>query len=114
VFDDVMLEKQSMIEKYYVRGRHNNVQCFYLAQNYFKVPRQTVRENASLICLFKQNGKSITHLYQDHCSTDMKYDEFKDLCSKAWSKPYGFLTLDLTKDKEDGKYKMNLDPINLV
>ena len=38
-FDDMLLEKQNMCESYYVRGRHSNVDCFYLAQNYFKLPR---------------------------------------------------------------------------
>ena len=48
VFDDLLLEKQNTCESYYARGRHSNVDCFYLAHNYFKVPRQTIRE----ICLF--------------------------------------------------------------
>ena len=34
------------------RGRHSNVECFYLAQNYFKHPRETIRENTNFICLF--------------------------------------------------------------
>ena len=33
VFDDLLLEKQNTCESYYVRGRHSNVDCFYLAQN---------------------------------------------------------------------------------
>ena len=33
VFDDLLLEKQNICESYYVRGRHSNVDCFYLAQN---------------------------------------------------------------------------------
>ena len=52
VFDDLLLERQITCESYYVRRRHSNVDCFYLAQNYFKIPRQTIRENANFICLF--------------------------------------------------------------
>ena len=37
VFDGLLLEKQNTCESYYVRGRHSNVDCFYLAQNYFKI-----------------------------------------------------------------------------
>jgi hypothetical protein len=44
IFDDLQLEKQNTCEKYYIRGRHSNVDCFYLAQNYFRLPRQTIRE----------------------------------------------------------------------
>ena len=31
VFDVLLLEKQNTCESYYVRGRHSNVDCFYLA-----------------------------------------------------------------------------------
>ena len=31
VFDDLLLEKQNTCESYYVKGRHSNVDCFYLA-----------------------------------------------------------------------------------
>ena len=44
VFDDLLFEKQNTCESCYVRGRHNNVDCFYLAHNYFKLPRRTIRE----------------------------------------------------------------------
>ena len=44
VFDDLLLEKQITCESYYVRESHSNVNCFHLAQNYFKMPRQTIRE----------------------------------------------------------------------
>ena len=42
VFDDLLLERQNKCEAYYTRGRHRNVDCFYLAQNYFRLPRQTI------------------------------------------------------------------------
>jgi len=57
VFDHLLLKKQNKCEAYYTRGRHSNVDCFYLAQNYFRVPRQTIRENANFICLFPQDLK---------------------------------------------------------
>ena len=36
VFDDLLLEKQNTCESYYVRGRHSNVDCLYLAQKLFQ------------------------------------------------------------------------------
>ena len=57
VFDDLLQEKQNTCESYYVRGRHSNVDCFYLAQNYFMLPRRTIRENANFICLFPEDLK---------------------------------------------------------
>jgi len=109
VFDDLLLEKQNACERYYVRGRHNNVNCFYLSQNYFKLPRHTIRENANFLCIFPQDGKNLSHIYQDHVSTDMPFDEFKRFCREAWKKPYNFITIDLTSDKNRGRYRDGLD-----
>ena len=60
IFDDLLLEKQNTCESYYVRGRNSNVDCFYLAQHYFKLPRQTIRENANFICLFPKTWRTLT------------------------------------------------------
>ena len=49
IFDDLLLERQNKCEYYYILGRHSNVDCFYLSQNYFKLPRQTIRENTNFI-----------------------------------------------------------------
>ena len=66
VFDVLLLEKQKTYESHYVRGRHRNVDCFHLAQNYFKIPRQTIRENANFVCLFPQDLKNLNHIFEDH------------------------------------------------
>ncbi len=109
IFDDLQLEKQNKCECYYVRGRHSNVNCLYLAQNYFKLPRQTIRENANFICLFPQDLKNLNHIYNDHVSTDMPIEEFRYLCKKTWEKPHGFVVIDLSSDKYNGKYRSGLD-----
>ena len=95
--------------QYYTRGRHSNEDCFYLAQNYFKLPRQTIRENTKFICLFPRDLKNINHIYNDHVSSDMDEEEFKTLCNTAWEKPYGFAVIDLSSKKDGGKYRVDLD-----
>jgi energy-coupling factor transporter ATP-binding protein EcfA2 len=109
IFDDLQLERQNKCETYYVRGRHSNVDCFYLAQNYFKLPRQTIRENANFICMFPQDLKNINHIYNDHVSTDMPKEEFRKLCKMSWEHPHGFVVIDLTSGKNYGKYRNGLD-----
>jgi hypothetical protein len=109
IFDDLQLEKQNKCETYYIRGRHSNVDCFYLAQNYFKLPRQTIRENANFICLFPQDMKNLNHIYNDHVCIDIPIDEFRELCKTAWKQPHGFVILDLTSQKETGKYRCKFD-----
>ena len=109
VFDDLLLEKQITFELYYVRGRHSNVDCFYLAQNYFKQSRQTIRENANFICMFPQDLQNLNHIFDDHLGSDMTKEEFRQLCKTAWKKQQGFVIIDLSSKKHDGKYKSGLD-----
>ena len=110
VFDELLLEKQNTCESYYIRGRHSNVDCFYLAQNYFKLTRQTIRDNANFICLFPQDLKNLNHIFENHVGNDvMTKEEFRQLCKAAWEKQHGFVIIDLGRRKHNGKYISGLD-----
>ena len=110
VLDDVLLGPQNKIEDMYTRGRHNGIDTFYIAQNYFKLPRQTVRENSNFIVLFPQDMKNLNHIYNDHCSGDgISCKEFHNFCSQVWrSGKHKYVILDLTRDVDDGKYRTSL------
>ena len=105
VFDDLLLERQNKCKAYYTRGRHSNVDCLYLAQNYFKLPRQTIRENANFICLFRQDVNNIN----DHVSSDVTKEEFRNVCKIAWQKPHDFVVVDLPSNTDNGKCRIGLD-----
>ena len=109
IFDDLLLEKQNKCEDYYVRGRHSNVDCFYLAQNYFQLPRRTIRTNSNFICIFPQNLRDMNNLHFDHVGDDMTKEEFRKFCKKCWEKPHGFAVIDLTSKKDTGKYREGFD-----
>ena len=114
IFDDLLLEKQNKCESYYIRGRHSNVDCFYLSQNYFKLPRQTIRENANFICLLFQDSKNINNIYSDHVSQDMSKEQFRSLCKKAWEDSHGFVDIDLSSKKNNRKYRKNFDEFYFI
>ena len=109
IFDVLLLERQNKCECYYIRGRHSNVDYFYLPQNYLKLPRQTIRENANLMCLFPQDLENINHIYNDHVGEDMSKEEFRKFCHKCWEKQHGFAVIDLTSKKNAGKYRGGFD-----
>ena len=113
VFDDLLLEKQNTCESYYVRGRRINVDCFYLAQNYFKLPRQTIRENANFICMFPQDLKNLDHIFEDHVGSDMTKEEFRQLCKVYWERQHGFVITYLSSKKHNGKYRSGLDEFEI-
>ena len=109
VLDDIMLGPQNKAEAYYTRGRHNNVDTIYIAQNYFRLPRQTVRENANLFMLFRQDAKNLRHIYQDHC-TEIPFDEFAKFCMDVWSADkHNFVTINVDTDDPSRKYRCKLD-----
>ena len=90
------LKNKNKCESYYVRGRQSNVDCFYLAQNYFKLPHQTIRANANFICLFPQDVKNLNNIFEDHLGSDMTKKEFRQLCKVAWEKQHGFVIIYLS------------------
>ena len=105
--DDCFLGKQNKTEAYYTRGRHNNCDTIYIAQNYFRLPRHTIRENSNFIILFPQDTKNLTHIHADHCAGDIPQLEFKQFCHRVWSEEHNFVTIDLTNTPTNGKYRQN-------
>ena len=45
-------------------------------------------------------------MYYDIGAYDMKNDEFKKMCHKAWSERFNYLCIDMAKNKNDGKYRI--------
>ena len=69
-------------------------------------------ENSNLIILFPQDQKNISHIYADHCSSDMDAVEFKSFCHRVWNEEgYNFVTIDLSSTKSTGKYRQNLNTV---
>ena len=58
-----MLE-QSMkdVSPFFTRGRHENIDVYYLSQRYFELPL-IIRDNSNIIILFKQTAKTVQNLY---------------------------------------------------
>src|SRR5215469_8219662 len=104
-----MLEKQRPIEKYFCQGRHGGADCFYLTQNYFRIPKQGIRDNANLVVLFAQDGKNTRAIHDTFVGGDMSYGEFRDFCTVCWDEPYGFANINLTSKTFNGKYRRGFD-----
>ena len=105
VFDDILGSSNSrFIDQFFIRGRHNNSDIYYLSQSYFDLPKRTIRNNSNKIILFNQTLKDIEHIYRDVAGYDMNYDEFKELCRKSWEEDYNYLYLDRSKKRDQGKY----------
>ena len=105
IFDDMLGAKNSsQLDEFFTRGRHENLDVYYISQSYFALPRQSIRNNSDRLILFKQTLRVVQSMYHDIGAFDMIYDEFKEMCRVAWSEKFNYLCIDMTKNKNDGKY----------
>ena len=94
------------------RSRHNNLSIFIISQDYYELPKKTIRANGNIYRIFKPNNFSdVRNIYQDKTSMDMTLDEFKYLTSTCWNKNHQPLTIDMTKDRYTGRYRLGLNSL---
>lgn len=109
IFDDVACDKQNKIRAYFAMGRHKNIDSFYLCQTYTRIPKHLIRDNANVLVLFKQDDMNLKHVYDDHVSTDMPFEEFKNLCRTCWEDKHGVLVIVKENDLQNGRYRKGFD-----
>jgi hypothetical protein len=82
-----------LIENYFTRGRHFNVSCIYLTQNYTLVPI-TIRRNLSNLFLFKTGKTNLSYIYKEVAQSiiDDK-EEFYLKCNRTWRDKYTYIFL---------------------
>jgi len=112
IFDDIMTNpNQNKAEDFYTRGRHNNVSSIYVSQNYYKLPRQTIRSNTNVLILFSLSKKDLQHIHSEYISRDMDWQECQDFCNYAWRQPHGYVVINKDLPPGEGKYQVNLNKI---
>ena len=105
VIDDMLLSKQeSNIDLLFTRGRHNNIDIYYISQSYFHLPKNTIGNNSNINILFKQTLRDIILLFHDIAGLDMNLEEWKQLCRKAWENDYDYLQIDRFAKIGEGRY----------
>ena len=100
------------VQSMFKRSRHNNLSIFIISQDYYELSKKTIRCNGNIFHIFKPNNfRDVLNLYQDKSSMDMTLNEFKLLTSTCWNEKYQPLTIDMTKDKYVGRYRLGLNNI---
>ena len=114
ILDDLSKDQlnDKKVQMLFKRGRHNNISVFVISHGFYELPKDTIRENSNIIHLFATNNYcNVECIHRQLCSTDLKIYEFKKFCHDTWLKDYNFITIDLTKNKNNGKYRKNLNTI---
>ena len=100
------------LQAMFKRSRHNNLSIFIISQDYYELPKRTIRANGNIYHIFKPNFfRDVSNLYQGKSSMHMTLNEFKLLTSTCWSEKYQPLTIDMTKDEFCGRYRLGLKSI---
>ncbi|KAE9543737.1 hypothetical protein AGLY_002133 [Aphis glycines] len=92
IFDDVLCDPQSIIREYFGICRYSGASSvFYLAQTYFKIPKQL-------------DDTNLKHIFNDHSSVDMDFSEFRKISHFCWNhSDYGFMVVDKTREMNEDK-----------
>ena len=80
VFDDISGSSNSRdVYQFFIRGRHENLDSYYLSKLNFDLSKRTIRKNSNKIIQSNQILKDIENIHRDVGRYDMSYDEFKQL-----------------------------------
>ena len=100
------------IQAMFKRGKHSNLSMFIISQDYYELQKRTIRAKGNIYSIFQPNNfRDEINLYQDKASMDMTLNEFKYLTSTCGNEKYQPLTIDMTKDKYEGRYRLGLNSI---
>ena len=87
------------VQAMFKRSRHNNLSIFLISQDYYELPKRTIRAIGNIYHIFKPNNfRDVQKLYQDKASMDMTLNEYKYLTITCWNEKYQPLTIDMTKE----------------
>ena len=110
------LNKQQLnderVQILFERRRHDNLSVFVITHGFYELPKDTTRENSTIIYLFMTiSFANVEFIHRQLTSTDMVIKELKHFVNIVWSEDFNFITTDLTKKKNKGKYRKKLDTI---
>ena len=100
------------VQAMFKRSRHKKLSIFKISQEYFELPKRTIRANGNVCHIFKPNNmRDVQNPHQEKTSMVMSLDEFKYLTSTCWNEKYQPLTIDMTIEKYQGRYRLGLKSI---
>ena len=100
------------VQAMFKRSRHVNLSILMLSQDYYELSKKTIRCNGNIYHIFKPNNfLDVRNIYQNKGFMDMTLNEHISLPSTWWNEEYQPLTIDMTKDKYTGRYRLGLNNI---
>ena len=97
-----------IVTELFIRGRKLNISIVFIAQSYFKVPKD-VRLNSTHLFIMKiPNKRELQQIALNH-SSDTDFKDFMNIYKKYTKEPYSFLVNDTTLSSDDPlRFRKNL------
>ena len=112
---DYLNEKEKIdprVQALFKRSSYSNINNFIISQDYCEIPKRTIGAIGNISHSFKPNNfKDLRSLYQDKPCTDMTLIGNKQITSSCWYERYQTLTIDMTKNKYAGRYRLGLNSL---
>ena len=117
VFDDMIADMlankklQRPVVDLFIRGRKLNISLVFISQSFFGIPKDMRLNTTHFLIMRIPNKRELQSIAINH-STDVEFDEFKDIYKKCTSDPYSFLTIDTTLPASNPlRFRKNIDEI---
>jgi hypothetical protein len=96
-------------------GRGLGISVFMLVQSYCSTAgiARPIREQCTLLCLFRLRDGAQRLKLLDEADLGLTPDQFDKIADFAWSKPYGFLTIDFAPKNERMRFRSGFSEIIL-
>ena len=114
IFDDTIADMinnkklNPIVTELFIRGRKLNISIVFIAQSYFKVPKD-VRLNSTHFFIIKiPNKRELQQIALNH-SSDIDFKDFMKILKKYTTEPYSFLVNDTPLPSSDPlRFRKNL------
>ena len=82
-----------MVTELFIRGRKLNISIVFIAQSYFKVPKDVRLNSAHFFIMKIPNKRELQQIALSH-SSDIEFKDFMKIYKKYTAEPYFFLVND--------------------
>ena len=100
------------VQAMFKRSRQKNLTFSIISEDYFELPKRTIRARGSIYHIIKPNiFRDLQNLYEGKASMNMTPNELKLLTSTCWNEKYQPLTNDMIKHKNTGGYRLGFNKL---
>lgn len=62
-----------------------------------------------LIVIFIQDSLNLHHIFSDHVSPDITFQEYQEMYGQCWNNEYGFIVVDKDRDLVNCRFRKGFD-----